>query len=509
MATLAQRFVRLSVVLALSPLLLSPALAPAQDHDQLPDHECSVSKTNTSCYITVDRSNPVTPPTIQMYSGEMLTVLIKDPLPFERYFLDFTTAQASVTPDVASAILQGLTTDLAKVTFKTNLDGGSEEKAAESDCEALPLESKSQPGKGQVRSSEPQFQKCFAYMAQQAMAAYRKLDPFVAPDALTGPYSKPQRSAYAFEVRTQIARGLRDFISLETRVSTKITSMGKVPSELNPSADGKTPPLAYNAQDEDAITELSLYQKLFDSVAADLAGYAQRLSDLGACGLNAEDNPPDGQNVTCKYPLLRIDSRPDTPDVYKNMTTRTVTYSLDVLNVVSYSQQAAPGASNKKAIATVAINFADRKTVEGITGAPYTALRWEASAGVLFSWLPNRTFTLDSKGAVQDSKTRPTPLPFAAANYRLTGDLGGRWKQNIYLTGGIGININNPNAEFGVGPSYSWRALMINFLCHFGHDYRYTSTTPSGSSGNLPTVAHWTENPAIGISVRIPSLTGR
>jgi hypothetical protein len=49
---------------------------------QLP--ECSLAKTNKSCAIVIDRGNPVAPPTIQMYSGESVTVVVRDPKYFER-----------------------------------------------------------------------------------------------------------------------------------------------------------------------------------------------------------------------------------------------------------------------------------------------------------------------------------------------------------------------------------------------------------------------------------------
>lgn len=193
------------------------------------------------------------------------------------------------------------------------------------------------------------------------------------------------------------------------------------------------------------------------------------------------------------------------------MTTRTVTYSLDVLNLVANSQEAIPTSTNKKALATIAINFADQPNKKFI-GFPWTALRWEPSAGVLFSRLPIRTFTLTSATAptVQDSKVWPTAIPFAAGNYRLTDDLGSRWKQNFYLTGAVGINPNNTTAEFAAGFSYAWRAFMVSPLCHFGHDTRPTvASLTSGSTTALPTTSHWSEKFAIGISVRVPSLTGR
>src|SRR5689334_19724535 len=51
--------------------------------------ECSLSKTNNTCTLTIDRRNPLAPPTIQMYPKAVLTVEVKNPYYFERYFMDY------------------------------------------------------------------------------------------------------------------------------------------------------------------------------------------------------------------------------------------------------------------------------------------------------------------------------------------------------------------------------------------------------------------------------------
>src|ERR1700721_456680 len=91
-----RHLVTLSFLSALSFALVRSASA------QSTTPECSLSKTNESCTLTIDRSNPVAPSTVQMYSDQQLTVIINNPLPFERYFLDFTSGQATVAPDVAA-----------------------------------------------------------------------------------------------------------------------------------------------------------------------------------------------------------------------------------------------------------------------------------------------------------------------------------------------------------------------------------------------------------------------
>jgi hypothetical protein len=76
---------------------------------------CSLAKTNNKCKLVIDRANPISPSVVQMYSKEALIVVIKNPKRYERYFLDYQTGQATLTPDVASSIVQGLLPSLNKV----------------------------------------------------------------------------------------------------------------------------------------------------------------------------------------------------------------------------------------------------------------------------------------------------------------------------------------------------------------------------------------------------------
>ena len=219
-----------------------------------------------------------------------------------------------------------------------------------------------------------------------------------------------------------------------------------------------------------------------------------------------------------KDQCIALKSKDDAPGIYRNMVTRTVTYSLDILNLVSNSQEAAPDPSKKKLLATITLNFA-----EGPKSGS-SALRWEASAGAFFSSLPIRSFSaapVFTNGVITDKKVSqnllyPTVVPFAAANYRLTNDLKWtRWKSNVYLTGAVGINPNTVSADFATGLSLSWRGLMVSALSHFGHDVKLTQGLTVGESlgpgfnGSLSTSTYWTTNFALGLSVRVPSITGR
>jgi hypothetical protein len=476
--------------------------------------ECSLAKTNKTCRLTVDRSKPVAPPTIQMYSGQGVTVVVENPKPFERYFLDYSSGQANLKPDVASSIVQGLLPSVQKLgEFKVQgFDPGDKKTDMCANMKNIP---KLNPG--EVDDVRQIAQACVEQLAERDIDIYRKLEPFIAPDSIT-----PVGTAMP-ALPCPLQQCIEGFLDSENIFSTKISSiLSDTTLKANTNPATKEP-------DDIAMGKLAALQKLADAVATDLQGYKQRLSDIPVkkadlqnwgfedC-VNLIDPPKASEDDKNPIQCIAIQSNGDAPGIYDNMVTRTIIYSLNILNLVSNSQEAAPDPSKKKLLATLSLNFA-----EGPKSGS-SSLRWEASAGALFSSLPIRSFSpapVFTNGTITDKKVSqnllyPTVVPFAAANYRLTNDLGWtRWKSNIYWTGAVGINPNTVSADFATGLSLSWRALMVSGLCHFGHDVRLTQGLSVGESlgpgfnGTLSTQTYWTASFALGLSVRVPSLTGR
>jgi hypothetical protein len=470
--------------------------------------ECSLAKTNWSCKLVIDRRNPVSPPVVQMYSDQALTVIVKNPLPYERYFLDYQTGQATLSPDVTASIVQGLIPSMGKIQILAETHRILPGKQACAKPEIANPEWL--PEAKHVNDALPIFQDCLAQLAGQAMGVYRALEPFVAPDSLTPDGSE---QAQGLDV---LQRTIGDFLTTESVMSAKITSIAGCDA------------LKKSAVDAPAVVRLGNLQKLADAVATDLLGYSQRISDLAVLEKSSHDCS-DVINVTSveaqnKTQCVSITSNSDLSGVYHGMVTRAVTYSLNTLNLISNSQEAVPDPAKKKSLASIAVSFAD-KPVSVSRHSLFSPLRWEASAGVFFSNLPDRSFSVSpvyTNGVVTDHTVaqkllRPTVVPFAAANYRLTNDLKWtRWKSNIYWTFGIGINPNTVSADFGTGPSISWRSLMLSGLWHIGHDVRLNQGFHAGQSlgasfsGTLPTESYWRATAfAIAVSVRIPTLSGR
>lgn len=494
-------------------VLMTTAKAEEVPSDILKMPQCNLSKTNFNCKLLLDRSNPIAPPTVQMYSDQFLVVIVKRPLPYERYFLDYSSSAATLTPDVTSNIAAGLITPLGHLVLgvvrNNSLALDTLEKRAtykdQTPCSAAKKLAASLPDN--LAGAVTSFQDCLGELGGDAIKIYSKMEPLVSPDSLTF-MGDPQRAQSQFEsLRSQIVMDVAGFTDKETPVSGAITV-------LSSSEKYKKPPSApsYAA----ALTQLGNIQKLMDGIATDLLAYGGRLKDLATFqngSVDCAQYVEDGAAGQC----IAIRSRKDNGAIYHNMVSRTVTYTLDTLNLVANSQEASVDPSKKKSLGSIAINFADKPE-------KLNAFRWEASAGVFFSTLPVQSFSVApvytnlviTDNYIQQTTTRPTVVPFAAANYRLTDDLPGfKWKSNLYWTIAAGVNLNTVTADFATGLSFSWRALMVSALCHFGHETRLTGGFTPGEhlgatfTGTLPTENRWTESFALGVSVRVPSLTGR
>jgi hypothetical protein len=474
---------------SLPVLLLAALLVTAKSAAGGPT-ECNISKVNKSCQVTIDRHQPVAPPSIQMYSDQQLTVVVKNPYKFERYFLDYATGVAAVAPDVTANLEPGLATPLAKLAISVSRLGVFRTPGTTPDqCKVLPM-----PPRGQLSSSVDRFSDCLATFVRDARTkVYSQLEPYAAPDSIS-PSPVPTRKLYA------IGEDARQLVKVEAAISTRITTLASDDQfKPKPGSDGtdgkpKKEPVPADPKDVIASLELGELQKAADAVGTDLLGFEQRIAEL----LQRRCPEQDGDHMDACDLDEKADAKPivlgsmrDSSEIYNGMASRTITYSLDALNLVTNSQDTVPDVTKKRAIASIAIVFADDAHTSG-WGSALSVFRWEASAGLFFSSLPVRT-------------------------YRVTDDFGGtKWRSDLYWTFAVGVNPNTVTADFATGPSISWRAAMVSLLAHWGHETRLTqgftdneSLGASFSGSTVPTESHWTTSIALGISVRVPALTGR
>lgn len=276
-----------------------------------------------------------------------------------------------------------------------------------------------------------------------------------------------------------------------------------------PSQQSVPPSQTYNPLPTPVLKAMQLVaeeQAALDAIRKDLEGYASRIQDL----ILDPANPP-GPVIGTIHDTGPYDH-----------SSRTVNSSLNRLNLVSNSQEAANDGSKKALIVTIAVVYGEA--------------RWEASSGVALAFRPIRTFTvapiissagLQTGSYINQSKAGPQVVPFVSADFRVGDDFKiSGWRAAIYATGGVGYNISQESADYLVGPSISWRGVLLSALCDFGNGTRLgqgltagqmlpgtpaTPTTPftPSSIATLPTTNHIVPAFTVAVSVRIPGITGR
>jgi hypothetical protein len=495
------------------------------------DPACSFTHTNRNCILTLDRNSFVFPAPLQMSPRSVVTVRIRYGNDFEMYTLDPAPGQATILPDVTSTVLGNLSTILAAASslgavstsavpqaqpaVKTLEVDPCKKNPKGEECQKIKAEELKQPAIDNLKLLQDATDKILA-ASLPSKNVYGELQALLTPDAQPPLVQVPPPVVSKTHIK------LEDLLRELCGASTDLGS-------YQPCARHGTDGLLYRQAAASAyaaavlagitkslssvdIPSMETYQPLItdvlnamqlvneeqaalDSIRKDLEGYAARIQDL--------IGHPTMVEGTVGYIQDSGISR---------HVSRAVNYSLNRLNLVTNSQEAANDGSKKALIVTIAVVYGDS--------------HWEASSGIAFAFRPIRTFTVapvvanGSQTYISEAKAGPEVVPFATADYRLGDDfklLG--WRGAFYATGGVGYNISQETADFLVGPSLAWRGLLLSALCDFGHgahlgqglmvgDQLGTSTTPT-SVTTLPTTNYWVPAFTIGISVRIPGVPGR
>lgn len=523
------------------------------------DHPCSTERVNGNCVVTIDRNYPITLPTIQMRKNATVTVNVVNPLPFEQLSLDFQSSQALAGSDQAASLLSSMLSSI---------------KAIATPIAAHLAPSGFNPGGNQIDDDIEKLNKMSQLDISQFLSdselvytqLQEALSPIPRPRQPDGTIVRPEKLANtkdpwsAFgewralllcelagvecqnknpQVKNLILtaatlqyatagtsastvcdpKTIQAFYILAATVDAEIR---KAPSQAQ---DAYRTQLAQAEGDEAAAAS---FCTALPQISKDFQNYVQSIQET-----NPTPAPETAGQQKKAPPPLGLIHDPRENSAANSTSTKAlgpqVTFAVNAVNEISAAATSVPSSSQKNAIATITVLYAD----------PI----FEMSAGALFSTLPDRTFANQTQVTqiagvptpenvvISQSMIRPIVLPFVAANWRLGHDflMPDKHRGAVYFTAGVGFNAYNTTAEYVAGPSISWRSIMISPLLHMGHDVRLTqgetvgeiwcnsqamstSTPPVPKcSGNPPapsTQTHWVPAFALGISVRIPSVFG-
>jgi hypothetical protein len=544
---------------------------------------CSTETVNGNCTIIVDRNYPVTLPTIQMRPGKRVTVEIINPFPFETISLDPQSAQGLVGTDQLGTFVTTATPNLkaiVAVTEQRTSRGGfsllqspinpadpDNLKKVKQDLKDLATTLKTAQGNLDAQSVRlKEFSAHAALVYLQIQEIVSPVPRPVAPgtkNSLRDPRLAGTESPWNNYDQWRLLLLCELAETCDGLTSTPpfkglLPEANKLLLLLAPTAAGASskpiPGVTDPFFDSGAFTDKAIetakdiaqlpsneqgeyrdkLKALVDSemeLTADLSVYSTATSAIAKDLQSYFINIKQAEGTISRRATLSLGQIYDprslkngSPSVTK-LLGRQVVFAVNVVNNVATSTTVV-ATTQKKAVCSITVLYADPM--------------FEVSAGVFFSTLPNRSFsnqtlvTHNPDGSpvlgnvvIAQSISRPTVEPFVAGNWRLGHDFTwlGQRRGAFYFTAALGINTNNgTTADLGVGPSISWRSVMLSGLYHLGHDTRLTqgefvgqvwcnATAADGSipkcSGSPPspsTERYWTSAFAIGISVRIPSV---
>jgi hypothetical protein len=227
--------------------------------------------------------------------------------------------------------------------------------------------------------------------------------------------------------------------------------------------------------ENDIVTWMAVLSNALSGVQKDFMTYYQNI-ELATGALLASTPPEVPPAVPSPVVLGEIfDPRAASGNAtpYPRFLGRQVVFSVNAVNQIATGRASVTTSSAKTSLVTVTVIYAD----------PI----FEGSAGVIFSFVHNRTFSNETVGTapagstfvpgdviIQETKPEPEIVPFVAGNWRLGPDF--TWPDHrrgaFYATVYLGLNPDTKLPEYGLGPTVSWRSLMLSAFYERVHDTR-------------------------------------
>ncbi|HWW88581.1 MAG TPA: hypothetical protein VNZ26_33535, partial [Vicinamibacterales bacterium] len=444
--------------------------------------ECPISSPDgmfgtQSCVVTIDRDNPVPPPPITVHSRTTVTIHLINAHPNE--YISFVETKTRTPP-----------TDVATAGLKALLNPSILPNAVlHSDVISTP-----------AYMAEKQVQEFFSSDDPLADELNAMIDTLNAAQASIGDALTRLSCLQAYKTITGTAGGLHcSPVSLSSATFT--TAKGQTVTGMLQAAKAVLPIASQqfvDGQIKDAITKApSIDDATSRQKALELQDrYASTNTLIGNVIQDAQKTQASLLESADKLATLANYPEEATFDTTSNRGYTSTSVVINAQDVIS--QTAAQ-------ITTVAVTWQSNA--------------WEISTGVMFSALPQSTFSnaplvtngqpqLDANGKnltyVQQTNARPGVLfPIVMASWRVGFLSNFAWENRcpnhcaFLVTGGIGLNLKTTTAEFAIGPSFQFGGILLTPALHLGRSPHLTQglypNIQLGSSppDPLPTETRW------------------
>lgn len=560
--------------------------------------QCSTEKINhRDCVVIIDRRYPVTLPTIQMAPGKAVTVEIQAPFAFETLSLDEASAIALPASDQGAALLATAIPDLKGLVWSNVTAPNQSERrysGALSACrKGLPgySEAKCKAEKSEndrvktvtdilsvmrglidsAQNSVPTEQHDFFEHVRIVYAQLNQIlspipkpgseygseavPPLIAPDTPDPWNNYPEWRQYLLcELGGSVnniscpPKIIHDFTPLLSDIGAYQHRLPTEPPAAQPDnaffdqvtfdgLAGRAKKLIHGLNSSDRATQqghLDDLQGKESNLNSYLAVLATTLTSLQKDFLSYYQNIYEASSGN-QRPIVELGTISDPRDqkgngflaAYSKLFGRQVAFNVNAVNSIATPLDSVTTSGSKTTITSITVLY----------GNPI----FETSAGVIFSFVHNRTFAnqtfttpppgstyVAGDAVVYETKTTPEVVPFIAAHWRVGPEFAPTWlghrRVAFYGTTWLGVNPYQTVPEYGAGPTVSWRSFMFSALYSRAHESvlvppvsvgQVVCGPPSITGSSPPTCASAPAAPvtqtrtinafAIGISIRIPT----
>lgn len=466
---------------------------------------CSFTALNGNCTLTIDRLRPVTPPLIYARHGSVITVKVFHPSPFEELTLDLGSATAQVPADAFAAAFNAISPNVEKWSMTGVVRGGNGYRmlATAGHTEVQKI---SQDQKKLLDALQPALAKTSGALAdiQAAMQPPEELCSGEKRDTRGEPW------LYLDRWKGHVEKGLTFEITLPDGTTTGDTNGANSSIQQLGNRIGK---LKQDDATQDEVEQLKAFQKTLTAAVTDLdkithlrkaidVVYNQRepleyrIANLQSTGNGRKTLHVDQNDLNEKWNLDYTNT------LSTNVKRATANPPADP-GTISLTDLTSP-APAKQAVVTIQVLF-------------QTPPRIETSTGLMVPMLPYHSYDSAETAtngtvtgyAVQESLTY-TVVPVVQVNFVAKDWVVRQRRAALFGTVAVGYNPTTSNVEFGVGPSFSWRTIVLSGLLDIGRDTKLAGGFTVGeslgtsSSAKPLTSTVWSKKPGVGISVRIP-----
>jgi hypothetical protein len=469
---------------------------------------CSYTATNGNCTLTIDRLNPVTPPTIYVRRGDTVSVVVNDLSPFEDLTLDWKSSAVVIPPDTFQAAFTPETANLGKLSIVGSIKRNAPPPPGPFNkivpyVSKCPVDPNSCTGPDDIAAGQDQvltFMKVFDPVGSAAPALGQIKVALQPPPGNIGDDTQPWHNTEAW--RNTVTQNLQIPVDkFKEKVNEVATLAGEVAAFKSAHATEADRPIVAN---------LNTNQETLDKALKAFEPNIAKLSALSAAVSTVQPVPPKAVfNGAIK------DTKIDPKDY------QTQTWTLDYTNKLLPVAKRVSSDTLKSESAAYLGSLADASTkvsIVTITIQFQSPSRIEVSTGLMVPLAPYHSYakaSVAANGVVTDNVVQETKT-YALVPMVLINILAKEWVANtqrsaIFVTGGVGVNTATTTVEFGAGLTYSYRSIAISGLIDIGRDTQLAggfkvgqSLGPTNAAANPLTSTYWTVKPAVALSVRIP-----